>query len=192
MRHDLHLTGHAFALRPVAVADAAFIVEVRAQGGRFLNRGAATVAEQRKWIELYFARPGDCYFVVESRRDATPEGLVGIYDIDPQARAAEWGRWVLRPGSPAAVESALLVYRCAFGPLALERVVCRTLADNTRVVAFHDSCGLARAPAPITITQDGQPRAAVEHALDRAGWPAVEARLDRLAQRVAVARGPSA
>jgi RimJ/RimL family protein N-acetyltransferase len=169
----------------VQQADAAFIFELRAKSGRFLNRGASSEREQRDWIERYLVRPGDYYFVVERNSDSRADGVVGIYDLDADKGTAEWGRFILRTDSHAAVETALLVYRCAFDLLGLDRIYCRTLTQNAKVVAFHDSCGLARADRSVTLLHDGQPSDAVEHSLRRAEWPVVQVRLDRLAARLA-------
>ena len=185
MDHDIALRGYGYALRPVRPEDAALIVALRNEGGPYINRGAQDEREQRAWISRYLEREGDYYFVAERMRDARPDGLAAIYDVDAQARRAEWGRFVVRHGANAAVEAALLVYRCAFEVLALESLVCRTLSANAQVVAFHDSCGLARAPAEVMVMHDGVTRPAVEHRLDRAGWPAVEAKLAPFAQRLA-------
>ena len=185
LRHDVHIAGHAFRLRPVAASDASYLLELRTAGGQFLNRGASTLDEQRAWLDRYFAREDDYCFIVESASGQRREGLVGLYDIDRDARTAEWGRWVLAPRSNAAVESALLVYRFAFDVLSLASVRCRTLAGNAKVVAFHDSCGLARIPAAVTIQHDGTQRVGVEHRLSQQQWPGVKARLDGLAARFA-------
>jgi len=185
LQHDVHIAGHAFRLRPIAASDAAYLLELRAAGGQFLNRGASTLAEQRAWLDRYFARADDYCFIVETADGQRREGLVGLYDIDHDAKAAEWGRWVLAPRSNAAVESALLVYRFAFDMLSLASVRCRTLAGNAKVVAFHDSCGLARISASVTIDHDGTRRAGVEHRLTQRQWPDVRARLDGLAARFA-------
>jgi RimJ/RimL family protein N-acetyltransferase len=179
------LSGHAFRLRPVDETDAEFIVDLRGRAGTFLHRGAKSTTEQLTWLACYFERPGDYYFVVETADQRRREGLVGLYDLDPQNCTAEWGRWVLEPGSNAAVESALLIYRCAFVELALEGVRCRTLVENERVVAFHDNCGLERGPSPIWIEHDGERRPAIVHTLLRHGWPHLMGRLDRLATRFA-------
>jgi RimJ/RimL family protein N-acetyltransferase len=192
LEHNLSMRGHAYGLRPVALADAEYIFGLRSASGRFLNRGASSEREQRTWLENYFLRPDDYYFVIEHSSDGRAEGLVGIYDVNRETRTAEWGRFVLRPGSCAAVETALLVYRCAFDVLGLVRVYCRTLADNAQVVAFHDSCGLERAPEVVMVAHDGRRREAVEHLLDRAGWPNVRERLDRLAARLAARTQTSA
>jgi RimJ/RimL family protein N-acetyltransferase len=188
LNHDLSLRGHAFALRPVVVSDAGFIVELRNARGRYLSRGVSSEIEQRLWIERYFAHPCDYYFVVQRSDNGVPEGLVGIYDVDPEQRTAEWGRFVLQPGSRAAVEAVLLVYRCGFDVMGLDRICCRTLADNAQVVAFHDSCGLDRASAPTMIEHDGQQRQAIEHVLLRDRWPTVFERLNGLAERLAESR----
>ena len=185
MRHDIHLHGHAFRLRPVDEADAAFIVDLRGRSGRFLRKGSASATEQLAWLRRYFERAGDFYFVVEPIHDRRREGLVGIYDVDSQRREAEWGRWVLEPYSNAAIETALLVYRCAFEALGLLRMRCRTIAENAQVVSFHDSCGLRRAPERVWIERDGERCAGVEHTLSRVDWPAVMRRLDSLAERFA-------
>lgn len=169
----------------MAEADAAFIVALRKASGKYLHRGAASEAEQRTWIARYFTRPDDYYFVVERNDDRRPEGLVGIYDVDRVAHTAEWGRFVLQPGSCAAVETALLVYRCGFEVLGLDLLRCRTLAGNVHVVAFHDSCGLHRVPAPVMVANDDAVQEAVEHVLSRGRWPAVRDQLDRLAARLA-------
>lgn len=168
----------------MAADDASYIVDLRAHAGAFLNRGATTIAQQLSWLGAYFERAGDFCFVVETL-DGRRQGLVGLYDLQWPRRTAEWGRWVLTRGSSAAVESALLIYRFAFDELALELVRCRTLGANAKVVAFHDSCGLARAPTELVIDRDGEPRPAIEHVLSRAEWPRVMARLDRVASRFA-------
>jgi hypothetical protein len=183
VRHELHREGPAFRLRPVVDEDAAYIVDLRARGGPYINRGATNVAAQRDWLTRYYEREGDFYFVVVSRRDARREGLVGIYDV--RDGGAEWGRFVLEPGSVAAVETALLVYDVAFYELALDRVCCRTLAANTHVVAFHDSCGLVRTPGEVTITHHGAPARAIEHWMTRNAWRQTRERMDRLAARIA-------
>jgi RimJ/RimL family protein N-acetyltransferase len=183
MRHDFRVTGYAFRIRPAASSDAAYIVGLRTRSAGFLNRGAANVDEQLTWLERYFDRPGDYYFVVETIDGKRREGLIALYDVRWPDATGEWGRWVLEEGSNAAVESALLVYRFAFDRLRLASVRCRTLAANAKVVAFHDSCGLTRTSASSTIDHNGRPCPAVEHSLSASEWPHVMCRLDALASR---------
>lgn len=174
MRHDLTLDGLAFRLRPVSSADAAFIHELRTYeraAGR-LHEVSGGIDGQASWLASYFERPGDWYWIVERRRDRVPEGAVGLYDYDAARSTAEWGRWILVPGSLAAPESALLVYEAAFDRLGLQGVRCRTVATNLAVVSFHDRSGLARAGVVSNAFELGGVQVdAVEHRLDRAAWP---------------------
>jgi RimJ/RimL family protein N-acetyltransferase len=191
MRHELLIEGVSHRLRPVVLDDAAFIAGLRSDPGlgRWIHPTANDPLAQRTWIAAYERRDGDVYFVVEARDAGRAEGLIGIYDIEQRSggwRSAEWGRWILRSGSRAAVESAWLIYRAAFDRLGLDAVHCRTVADNAAVVSFHDSCGLsARRLLPRHVQLGGRWHDSVEHELLRADWPAVDQRLGALVQRLA-------
>jgi len=188
MRHDLTVAGPAFRLRPIGDGDAALVLELRnnPQLNRFLHATSSSLAAQLAWLAQYYERPGDYYFVVERQQDGLPEGVISLYDIDAAGHAGEWGRWILRPGSLAAVESAWLIYRCAFEQLGLDEVYCRTVADNASVVSFHDSCGIAqRTRLPGHFDLDGRRVDAVEHRVSRAAWHDLTPRLEKLAQLTA-------
>jgi RimJ/RimL family protein N-acetyltransferase len=154
VRHSLIIDGPAFRLRPVRTEDAAFIAELRAdpERCRYLHRGPAGAVWQRRWLEAYFERQDDYYFLIENRATGLPEGTVGIYNAgwsidgrtDRLQRDAEWGRWVLRRGSLAALESACLLYRVGFETLDLDSIYCRTILENASALAFHDSFGMER------------------------------------------------
>ena len=183
------MRGLRFELRPVELDDAAFVVALRTSAaGQFLNSAPSSVESQRAWLDAYFRREGDYCFVVQDVASGGAEGLIGLYNIGATSQQGEWGRWILRPGSMAATESALLIYRCAFERLMLQMVFCRTLVENRQVVSFHDSAGLQRMIEPVEILVDDRPRLAVEHYLRRESWPAVRTRLSSLAARWA-ARG---
>jgi RimJ/RimL family protein N-acetyltransferase len=189
MRHDLRLAGHAYGLRPVELDDAEFIVALRTrdpQRVRYLHPIPPDTEQQRRWLRSYFERQNDYYFVVENRDSRDRHGLVGIYNIDPGVQTGEWGRWILQPGSFAAVETALLVYQVAFEYIQLRSVYCITVADNLSVVSFHDSCGLPRAaflPGHFELT--GVTYDGVKHVCMRENWPIVRSRLEVQAQRIA-------
>jgi RimJ/RimL family protein N-acetyltransferase len=184
--------GVAFRLRPVEVQDAAFILQLRTLEtlNRFLHPVSPDLANQEAYIRLYLERPEDYYFIIERRDDTSPQGAVGIYDIDLGARAAEWGRWVVLPGSMAAVESAWLLYSVAFDVLNLDRLYSRTVADNSRVVSFHESCGASLARRlPRHYQLRGVPYEAVEHEMTRDKWPRIDATLrDRVTRLAAMLR----
>jgi RimJ/RimL family protein N-acetyltransferase len=180
--------GPAFRLRPVAIEDARFIHELRTdpERSRYIHRGAADLRGQQEWIENYFARPGDYYFLIENRASGEREGTAGIYNIDAEKRCAEWGRWIVRAGSLAALESACLVYRAGFERLGLKAMVCRTILENASAVAFHDSFGVERVRVlPNYFERDGRSMDAVEGRLSRARWNVLRANTLAKAARAA-------
>lgn len=183
MRHDLRLEGPAFRLRPITDADAPLIIELRGDTARsgFLHPISLRLEDQLAWLAGYYERPDDYYFVVERQDTGAPEGLISLYDIDPQAGSGEWGRWILKPDSLAAAESAWLIYRCAFEKLGLQRVYSRTVAENLRVVSFHDSCGItAKRLLPNHFDLDGRRVDAIEHSVTREKWDEINPRLEKI------------
>lgn len=188
MRHELSIEGHAFRLRPITDADAALVVELRSNPelSRYLHPGSNSVEDQVAWLARYYEREGDYYFVLERRSNRMPEGVIAVYDIELSTKSGEWGRWVLKSRSLAAVESAYLIYRTAFELLGLDSVHSRTVADNDRVVSFHDSCGItARRLLPRHFELDGQRYDAIEHRVDLAIWAEIKPRLEKLSQQTA-------
>lgn len=188
MRHDISVDGYVFSLRPVRLSDAGFIVELRTDRKRacYLHPTSSNICDQEAWIEAYFARPGDYYFAVERKGNGRVEGFVGIYDVAPYLCDAEWGRWILRTQSLAAVESAHLVYRTAFNVLGLRCVHSRTISANEAVVSFHDSCGIRRSNAGGgSFLSNGVRFDMVEHRLTSGEWPEIDARLDLLVRKMA-------
>lgn len=182
MRHAIHIAGVRYRLRPIERGDAGLIVSLRGdpERTRFLHPIDLRIEAQEEYLERYFTREGDYYFVIE-RGEREAEGLIALYNLDAGTRSVEIGRWVLRPGSPAAVESILLAYRVAFDVLGLEEVFCRTVVENTQALSFQDSCGLRRrAFLPGFVQLEGRPCDGVEHVLTRTRWPAVRERLTRL------------
>lgn len=182
------MEGYAFRLRPITDDDAALVVELRSNPelNRFLHASSNRVEDQLAWLAHYYEREGDYYFVIERRTNSMPEGVIALYDVDLVTNSGEWGRWILKPGSLAAVESAYLIYRVAFELLGLDSVYCRTVADNGKVVSFHDSCGIsARQLLPQHFELGGRRHDAVEHRVDLASWIGIKPRLEKLAQLTA-------
>ena len=168
-----------YRLRPVTVEDAAFIVKLRTRPGvsRFVHETSSRVEDQAAWLEAYFARPGDYYFIVEDANSGEPQGTVGLYNVTEDASNGEAGRWVLKKGSMAAVECAWMIYEIAFAKLGLESVRCQTWIDNTRVVSFLDSFGVPRLGVlQASASKEEQARSAIGYCLKADEWPAIRAR----------------
>ncbi len=188
MRHSYTCDGHAFRLRPIQDEDALFVVELRTDPvlNQFLHETSDSVDDQVAWLNEYYQREGDYYFVLERLTDGKREGVIALYDHRVGHRRAECGRWVLRRGSLAAAECMLLAYRMAFDVIGLEHVVCRTVTENDKVVSFHDSCGVEeRAVVPDYYRMRGKTFDAVVHRVHRDSWGPVERKLDLIARKVA-------
>lgn len=181
------VTGLAYRLRPVELEDAEFIVQVRledAERNRFIHRISPDVELQRQWIAAQQQREGDYYFIVENNLTGEKEGLISIYDT--VNNKADWGRWVLRKGSFAALESVALVFRVAFEVLGLDEVYSRTIVENVSVVRFHENNGeKRRCIHKAFFTLEGKPCDAVEHYVDRAYYETeLKAILEQKAKRI--------
>jgi RimJ/RimL family protein N-acetyltransferase len=185
MDHDVYLAGYNFALRPIRLDDVPLIIELRSNRdrARFLNPISSDADAQASYLNDYFSRPGDYYFVVERLRTTNAEGLIALYDVDAVLRRAEAGRWIVRQHSSAAVESIWLAYRIAFDLLGLEEVFCRTIAQNSPAASFHDSCGLERvAVRRNDILLEDRWFDRIEHRLHLDRWPLINEKLSRLAR----------
>ena len=138
----LRSMGYGYLLRPVKMEDAQFIIDVRLEDqerNQFIHKISSELKVQEQWIENYLSREKDYYFVIENVLTKEREGLIAIYDVADER--AEWGRWVVKKGSMAAVESVNLLYKIAFEKLGLRELYSCTIEDNKAVVAFHDSIG---------------------------------------------------
>jgi RimJ/RimL family protein N-acetyltransferase len=192
LQHDIRIEGDAFVLRPVVASDAAFVCELRSDPDRkrFIGASGSSVADQERWLEAYFARGGDYYFVVEEKKSREPHGALGIYDVDEATRTAEWGRWVLKHGSLAGPESVLLMLRAAFDRLTLAELYSRTLAANEAVVSFHRSMGFREIGVLRDYVTIGDATYdAIEHRVSSDERARFEPRLAALARAIAARMG---
>lgn len=138
--------GPHLSLRLAVPEDAPYIYALRIDPryNKHLSVVSGTVADQRAWIERYKAREQagrEYYYAIERRSDATPCGLVRLYDIT--ADQFTWGSWILDHNKPAkaALESALLIYRIGFQLLGLSGSKFDVRRDNLRTLAFHRRFG---------------------------------------------------
>jgi RimJ/RimL family protein N-acetyltransferase len=140
MKHDIKVQGFGVRLRPVRLEDSAFIVWLRnlehAKGR--VGDSATSEAAQHAWLETYFDRDGDYYFVIETVK-GTPVGAYGIYDLADGS--AESGRWVIQPDVPAAIPSAILAFQVAFDILQLRELRVKTVSSNRTVLSLNRRFG---------------------------------------------------
>ncbi|MGH7967565.1 MAG: GNAT family N-acetyltransferase [Limisphaerales bacterium] len=140
MEHSIHTEGFGVRLRPVRMEDAAFIVKLRNSGHAtgFVGDSAQDVRSQESWLEAYFRRSDDYYFIIETPK-GLPVGTYGIYEI--RRKTAEQGRWVIRPDVRAAAPSAIVSLDMAFGLLGFSQLTGSTVATNAAVLSLNRRMG---------------------------------------------------
>lgn len=177
MNHQLTTEGYGVRLRPVRMADAAFILWLRnlehAKGK--LGDTAADVGAQEKWLQAYFEREGDYYFIIETL-GGIRVGAYGLYDH--QGGTAESGRWIIRPGVPAAIPSAMLAINLGFDKLGLTAIRVTTVATNHTVLSLNQKFGFeqTRVEKGGRII-GGKPVDIVHFLLERENWPPARQRI---------------
>jgi len=162
--------------------DASFIVWLRSLDhakGR-VGDSAVTEAAQRAWLESYFQRPGDFYFIIETAA-GRPVGAYGIYD--QTGDSAESGRWVIRTDVPAAIPSAIHAFDLAFDCLKLRELRTKTVSTNQHVLSLNRKFGF-RQTCVETNSQviGGQMVDQIHYLLDAADWPGLRPKLVPLAR----------
>lgn len=182
MRHSLQAEGFGVRLRPVQMEDAEFIVWLRNQEyvkGR-VGDSATDSASQQKWLEVYFERKDDYYFILETL-GGFPLGTTGLYEIS--GKNAEWGRYVIRPEVNAAVTSAILTFDLAFEKLALHELLARCVSTNLNVHSIVKKCGFLQTETrQASQTIGGQPVDMIHFVLKAENWFRSRERLLPLAQ----------
>lgn len=169
MLHSFKEKGIAYSIRPVTLDDAQFIIDVRledAERNKYVHKISRDLNLQVDWLNRYFNTSDDYYFLVENNLTGEKEGLISIYNV--KDGAAELGRWVIKKGSMATIESIQLAYKFAFEKLNLVEVYTKTIQDNALVVEFHKSIGAKTKEILINeFTIDGQNYNAVWQFVDR-------------------------
>lgn len=143
MKGQQSATAFGVLLRAVETTDAAFVVQQRrhARARAFLGDTPAELPPQQQWIVQQQQRPNDWYYICENVHGVRL-GTIGLYNFTSDG--AEWGRFVIRPGSKAAPAALLLVLRFAWKQFGLQQVVCTTVASNVKAIAFYERAGFVR------------------------------------------------
>ena len=172
MRHDRHMKGTVFSLRPVEESDAEFIVELRndPELTRYLPP-VPSVAAQMEWLREYWGREDDYYFTIIRTDNRERQGFVSLYNLDRGRRTAEWGRWIVCRKSLAATESFYLIHVFAFEIMGLELVTSRIMVENRAVISFHEECGERfLRDIPASVMHQGTMHDIIEMGLFHSDW----------------------
>lgn len=188
MKHSYKISESIFQMRPISNDDAEFILMLRNDNklNSYLNKTSNEISDQISWLKNYYEKNDDFYFVIERKKDKRQEGLIALYDVDYENNTAEWGRWILRTGSMAAVESALMIYKLAFEEMKLEKIYSRTVLLNKKVVSFHDSCGITNKKVLKNYFEFKEKRVdSIEHTVDKITYVDVVNKLKNLSKLMA-------
>jgi RimJ/RimL family protein N-acetyltransferase len=133
------IIGNKLCFVNASVADAAYIVKVRTEKGKYLSSTPPDITLQENWLRSYREKGGQAYFIIVDK-DNTRIGTVRLYDA--QGDSFCWGSWILDENAAytAAIESALMVYHYALS-LGFKKAHFDVRKENKRVWQFHERFG---------------------------------------------------
>lgn len=141
---DEVLTGNITRLRKLTISDAEITLSWR-QGSRarYLNKGAKSVTEQKKWIEDR-ELAGDLNFIIEYQQQ--PVGMIALHDISASHHSAVIGRFLIGEknlvgNAPVAFEAECLLLDYAFHKLQIHKIYGDIREDNQGVVKLRKYLG---------------------------------------------------
>ncbi len=139
------LVGEFVLLRRLTVEDAEITHRWRHDARALhLNRSAATVADQARWIA---GRPASEFNYIIELIGGPAIGMLSLVTIDLANRRAESARFLIgdeaaAKGAPAAVEAMKLLYELAFERLGLERIYGVIEERNQRMIKWQKYLGM--------------------------------------------------
>lgn len=184
MKHNVILEGYGVRLRPVTLDDADFIVKLRNMPHAIgkIGDSATTTHDQQIWLEKYFERDNDYYFIIESL-SCKRLGTIGIYDIDWTKKVAESGRLVILPDSLAALPSCILLIDFCFHNLKLNLLMGCVVSTNIAVIALNKQLGYSITSESSKRYINNQTVTMVNIKLSPTKWEATRSKLIKLAQK---------
>jgi RimJ/RimL family protein N-acetyltransferase len=154
IREDDELSGHGVILTPLGLGD---LELVRAWRNRdevrihFGDSGYIGPEQQAAWYDRYRSRPDDVMFLIRLADRRLPVGAIALYNIEPAARRAEYGRIMIGEaaarGRGTAAAASRVLCQWAFGSLHLGSLYLWVMEDNHRALALYRRLGFVDAQA---------------------------------------------
>ena len=112
----------------------------------FLNTDVILAEKHVAWFERYKELDHDFVFVILAKDLGTiPVGQISLYDIDWNAKAAEFGRLLigeaLAKGKGYAKEATHLLVKYGFDILGLQQIILEVKSDNKSAIAIYQAAG---------------------------------------------------
>lgn len=139
-----NILGVNICLREVQYSDSEQIVKWRNDDniGKYLSNTELTLTNQKLFMEEYFKRENDFYFIAELKNNKVPIGTVAVFNYDKIAKIAEWGRILILPEySLVAFETAFLSIQFAFEKLKINKIYGAVQKENKVAHRFDLSLG---------------------------------------------------
>jgi RimJ/RimL family protein N-acetyltransferase len=169
--------GVNFQLRSVNEGDSSEILQLRLNGSinQYIHKTSPEL--HNCWLNEQISKVGDYYFVIECVHDSSTHGFIGLYDVTNNS--AEWGRWILKPGSSAAMESYWLILKFGF-EMGLSQIYSRTDSRNLKVNSIHDSLPFSKVE---NVSENFGGLTYVMHTLNLSDWKGFEEKLMKYIRR---------
>ena len=134
------IKGKNICLREISHGDTDTIVAWRNREdlGKFLKReNKLTKRSHTDFINNYFKKNNDFYFVAETKDLKIPIGTVAIYDVDFLSKRAEFGRLIVDDKYRTfAFEISFLALQFGFETLKLNKIYGAAQKENRKAVRF--------------------------------------------------------
>ena len=135
------LQGKYVNLREITLADAAFVVALRCSSkAKFLNPTKNDVGLQEQYIENYFKKNDEWYFIVEDKQGKAL-GTIRIYNVS--GKQFEGGSWLMLESATTfqSLEGEYLLKHYAYYVLGFNKNCFEVRKANKKVVQYHKFCG---------------------------------------------------
>lgn len=140
MIYDEVIHGKFVDMRSITVEDAEFSYNIRADKKYcdVVGQPAASIDEQRKFIEWQIQQPDDYYFVVLNKRGERI-GLIGVYDIHDGM--GEKGREISYGSPMETLEAEVLLEDFVCNVLHLQKTCCVIYTHNRKHISNQRKMG---------------------------------------------------
>ena len=135
------LQGQYVNLREITLADAAFVIELRCGlKSEFLNPTKNDVGLQEQYIENYFKKNDEWYFIVEDKQGKAL-GTIRIYNVC--GTRFQSGSWIMSDGASISqtFEGHYLMKHYAYHLLNFHTDYCEVNKKNKKLIRFHQFYG---------------------------------------------------
>lgn len=140
--------GDTVALRGITMADAPLLYRWRVdpRSRDYFHTALGDYGNHAAYVERFLSKPGaDEWFMIEAA--GIPVGTIALYEVSPERRTAEWGRFLIAPEARSRGYGrralALLVEHARLRGLLELR--CEVLASNAVALALYRRLGFVEA-----------------------------------------------